>query len=473
MGGCVSQPLRVDKDSEVAAASPDGGLSSQYAEVNTPRTPFSSNPNSKQHSSFKKGSTSGSFSRAGSFGMSPSGGGSGKSMLSLSRSRSKRGSQTPAAPADASNLTVFSRKEIEAATDNFTGKILGEGGFGKVYMGWLRNPSAGENAVPVAIKRLTQQRNIKNHTGYQEWLAELVILSKFQHPNLVALIGYCAEKNEAILVYECAERGSLQGALFGAELLPWTSRLAISIDVARGLGYLHSQRIIHRDVKPSNVLLRQDMTAMVADVGLAKSGPRQNGGHVTTNVKGTSGYLDPSYCETGHLGFKSDVFSFGVVLLELVIGRPTFGSNEKANLGASSLVEWVRPHLKKSPIDLELLVDHRLKGDYPATSVRRVLLIASRCVRSDLERRPTFDEIAEALEAIQKQELTGVDVIAAEAKAEEEAAEAEARKIPLLSETPSPLPDGLASKMGALAEGQDEDSEEEEVFEWRMKGRRL
>ncbi|CAI9271692.1 unnamed protein product [Lactuca saligna] len=218
---------------------------------------------------------------------------------------------------------------IESATNNFSvDHLIGEGGFGKVYKGELLL-SKGQTIV--AIKRL--DRNMGQ--GDSEFWKEVIMLSIYKHPNIVSLLGYCDENDEKILVYEFASNKSLDLHL-GNKDLTWVPRLKICIQVARGLAYLHNpagtqQRVLHRDIKSSNILLDENWNARIADLGLSKFGPANQPYTfvISNNIAGTIGYCDPQYLGTGILTKESDVYSFGVVLFEVLCGRLCLGQNDK------------------------------------------------------------------------------------------------------------------------------------------------
>ncbi|MBA0844463.1 hypothetical protein Goarm_001559, partial [Gossypium armourianum] len=218
----------------------------------------------------------------------------------------------------ANNLAQsFTFEELATATGNFRSDcFLGEGGFGKVYKGFLDKT----NQV-VAIKQL--DRN--GAQGIREFVVEVLTLSMAEHPNLVKLIGFCAEGDQRLLVYEYMPLGSLENHLYelpaSQKPLDWNTRMKIAAGAARGLEYLHEKMkppVIYRDLKCSNILLGEGYHPKLSDFGLAKVGPIGDKTHVSTRVMGTYGYCAPDYAMTGQLTFKSDIYSFGVVLLELI-----------------------------------------------------------------------------------------------------------------------------------------------------------
>ncbi|ESW04146.1 hypothetical protein PHAVU_011G070500 [Phaseolus vulgaris] len=231
----------------------------------------------------------------------------------------------------------FSFNELEAATGNFTADcFLGEGGFGKVYKGHLERI----NQV-VAIKQLDPN----GLQGIREFAVEVLTLSLADHPNLVKLIGFCAEGEQRLLVYEFMPLGSLENHLLdlrpGSKPLDWNTRMKIAAGAARGLEYLHDKMkppVIYRDLKCSNILLGEGFHPKLSDFGLAKVGPSGDKTHVSTRVMGTYGYCAPDYAMTGQLTFKSDIYSFGVVLLELITGRKAIDHMKPAK--EQNLVAW-------------------------------------------------------------------------------------------------------------------------------------
>ncbi|KAM0919760.1 hypothetical protein ACQ4PT_007930 [Festuca glaucescens] len=307
---------------------------------------------------------------------------------------------------DAPKLRVFTLAELRAVTRGFKPEmVLGEGGFGRVYKGWADerslNPAKSSAGVVVAVKKL----NHESVQGLQEWQSEVNFLGRLQHPNLVKLLGYCGEDRELLLVYEFMPKGSLENHLFrrGAafEPLTWETRLKIAIGAARGLAFLHSPetQIIYRDFKASNILLDADFGPKLSDFGLAKSGPSAGRSHVTTRIIGTYGYAAPEYVATGHLYVKSDVYGFGVVLLELLTGLRAHDTNRPSH--QVNLVEWARPYIAAGGRKLTGLMDQRLAGQYPPKAAVSAARLAYNCLCGDPKSRPSMDEVLAKLEEIE------------------------------------------------------------------------
>ncbi|XP_050216756.1 receptor-like serine/threonine-protein kinase ALE2 isoform X2 [Mercurialis annua] len=290
---------------------------------------------------------------------------------------------------------TFSASEIENATKNFdASRIIGEGGFGLVYSGIL------EDGTKVAVKVLKRDDN----QGGREFLAEVEMLSRLHHRNLVKLIGICTEERSRCLVYELIPNGSVESHLHGADEksvpLDWDTRIKIALGAARGLAYLHedsSPRVIHRDFKASNILLENDFTPKVSDFGLARTAMDEEHRHISTRVMGTFGYVAPEYAMTGHLLVKSDVYSYGVVLLELLSGRKPVDMSQPP--GQENLVAWARP-LLTSREGLEIMTDPSLGPDVPFDSVAKVAAIASMCVQPEVSHRPFMGEVVQALKLV-------------------------------------------------------------------------
>ncbi|KAK2976078.1 hypothetical protein RJ640_003060 [Escallonia rubra] len=285
------------------------------------------------------------------------------------------------------------------------------GGFGKVYKGMIDN-----GASTVAIKRL----NSLSKQGAPEFWTEIEMLSKFRHCNLVSLIGYCDDRHEMALVYEYMLHGTLDDHLHkldksGNAPLSWAQRLKICIGAARGLDYLHTgtslqHRVIHRDVKSSNILLDENWAAKISDFGLSKLGPaNQSFSHVNTDVKGTPGYLDPQYFLTCQLTRKSDVYAFGVVLFEVLSGRPAV--DPRLNEEQMGLASWAKRCVKREKVDQ--IIDPYLKEEQLSSkSLRKFVKIADQCLCRNPEERPTMGEVLVCLEfALKLQESSSSSIV--------------------------------------------------------------
>ncbi|CAL9112723.1 unnamed protein product [Musa textilis] len=306
---------------------------------------------------------------------------------------------------EAPNLRIFSFAELRTATRNFKPEmVLGEGGFGRVYKGCMEektlNPAKSGVGMVVAVKKL----NPESMQGLEEWQSEVNFLGRLSHPSLVKLMGYCWEEKELLLVYEYMPKGSLENHLFrrGAafEPLSWSIRLKIAIGAARGLAFLHSseKQVIYRDFKASNILLDANYNAKLSDFGLAKHGPTGSDSHVTTRVMGTYGYAAPEYVATGHLYVKSDVYGFGVVLLEMLSGQRTLDPNRPS--GQHNLVDWARPMLADRR-KLARLMDPRLEGQYSSKGALQAAQLTLRCLAGDPKSRPSMKEVVETLEHVE------------------------------------------------------------------------
>eukprot|EP00256_Glycine_max_P048299 XP_006602383.1 proline-rich receptor-like protein kinase PERK12 isoform X2 [Glycine max] len=288
---------------------------------------------------------------------------------------------------------VFTYEMVMEMTNAFsTQNVIGEGGFGCVYKGWL------PDGKTVAVKQL----KAGSGQGEREFKAEVEIISRVHHRHLVALVGYCICEQQRILIYEYVPNGTLHHHLHesGMPVLDWAKRLKIAIGAAKGLAYLHedcSQKIIHRDIKSANILLDNAYEAQVADFGLARLADAANT-HVSTRVMGTFGYMAPEYATSGKLTDRSDVFSFGVVLLELVTGRKPVDQTQP--LGDESLVEWARPLLLRAieTRDFSDLTDPRLKKHFVESEMFRMIEAAAACVRHSALRRPRMVQVVRALD---------------------------------------------------------------------------
>ncbi|KAG6720811.1 hypothetical protein I3842_03G080200 [Carya illinoinensis] len=290
----------------------------------------------------------------------------------------------------------FSIVEIKAATNNFDRRlVIGAGGFGNVYKGYV---DSGSTAV--AIKRL----NPSSKQETREFWTEIHMLSQLRHVNLVALIGYCDDQDEMILVYEYMARGTLRSHLYGNDnpTLTWKQRVQICIGAAHGLNYLHTSAknmIIHRDVKSANILLDLSLLAKVSDFGLSKLGPTSmSQTHVSTVVKGSLGYVDPEYYRRQKLTEKSDVYSFGVVLFEVLCARPALMPSlpkEQVNLA-----QWARKCYHNGT--LEQIVDPSLRGEIAYDCLNKFGEVAETCTRDRGIERPTMRDVVWALQFVLK-----------------------------------------------------------------------
>ncbi|KAL6657271.1 hypothetical protein ACP70R_005051 [Stipagrostis hirtigluma subsp. patula] len=294
---------------------------------------------------------------------------------------------------------TFTFRELAAATKNFRADcLLGEGGFGRVYKGYLESV----NQV-VAIKQL--DRN--GLQGNREFLVEVLMLSLLHHPNLVSLIGYCADGDQRLLVYEYMPLGSLEDHLHDPSpdkpRLDWNTRMKIAAGAAKGLEYLHDKAnppVIYRDLKCSNILLGEGYHPKLSDFGLAKLGPVGDKTHVSTRVMGTYGYCAPEYAMTGQLTLKSDIYSFGVVLLEIITGRRAIDNTRAA--GEQNLVAWARP-LFKDRRKFPLMADPALEGRYPSRGLYQALAVAAMCVQEQPTLRPLIGDVVTALSYLASQ----------------------------------------------------------------------
>ncbi|KAL6203264.1 hypothetical protein ACLB2K_026966 [Fragaria x ananassa] len=299
----------------------------------------------------------------------------------------------------ANDLRVFAFTELKSASRGFSRALLiGEGGFGCVYRGIVNDDGAKMD-------------------GHKEWINEVNFLGVVKHPNLVKLVGYCAEDDERgiqrLLVYELMHNRSLEDHLLVRcpSPLPWMTRLKIAQDAARGLAYLHEEmdfQLIFRDFKPSNVLLDEDFNAKLSDFGLARQGPLEGMTHVSTAVVGTVGYAAPEYVQTGKLTAKSDVWSFGVVLYELITGRRAMERNLPRS--EQKLLEWVRPYASDSK-KFHLIVDPRLEGQYCIKSAQKLASLANKCLSKQPKSRPKMSDVVGILGAIIDEQTSQDEVV--------------------------------------------------------------
>ncbi|GAV60068.1 Pkinase domain-containing protein/LRRNT_2 domain-containing protein/LRR_8 domain-containing protein [Cephalotus follicularis] len=287
------------------------------------------------------------------------------------------------------NLRRFQFRELQVATNNFSSKrILGKGGFGNVYKGIFQD---GTN---VAVKRLKDGNAIGGEIQFQ---TEVEMISLAVHRNLLRLYGFCITPTEKLLVYPYMSNGSVASRLKGKPVLDWGTRKRIALGAARGLLYLHEQcdpKIIHRDVKAANILLDDYFEAVVGDFGLAKLLDHQDS-HVTTAVRGTVGHIAPEYLSTGQSSEKTDVFGFGILLLELITGQRALEFSKAANQ-KGAMLDWVKKlHQEKK---LELLVDKDLKNNYDRIELEEMVQVALLCTQYLPGFRPKMSEVVRMLE---------------------------------------------------------------------------
>ncbi|XP_030926541.1 serine/threonine-protein kinase PCRK1-like [Quercus lobata] len=297
-----------------------------------------------------------------------------------------------------SNLRVFAMSELRSVTRNFSRSVMiGEGGFGCVYKGVIKSAEDPSTKIEVAVKQLGK----RGMQGHKEWVTEVNVLGVVEHPNLVKLVGYCAEDDERgiqrLLIYEYMPNRSVEHHLSTRAEIPlsWAMRLKVAQDAARGLTYLHEEmefQIIFRDFKSSNILLDEQWNAKLSDFGLARLGPSEGLTHVSTAVVGTMGYAAPEYVQTGRLTSKSDVWSYGVFLYELITGRRPLDRNRPRS--EQKLLEWVKPFLSDVK-KFHQILDPRLEGNYPLKAAQKLAIVANRCLVRNPKSRPKMSEVLE------------------------------------------------------------------------------
>lgn len=288
-------------------------------------------------------------------------------------------------------IQVFTYKELESATDRFSASnVIGNGSFGVVYRGVLKD------CIMAAVKRL----HMNGKQGERAFRIEVDLLSRLHSPYLVEMLGYCADQHHRLLIFEFMPNGSLHHYLHHSNqsrMLNWGTRLRIALDCARALEFLHehtSPSVIHRDFKSSNVLLDHNFRAKVSDFGLAKMGSDKVNGLISTRVLGTTGYLAPEYVSTGKLTTKSDVYSYGVVLLELLTGRVPIDTNRPP--GEHVLVSWALPRLTNRQKIVEM-VDPTFQGQFSKKDLIQVAAIAAMCVQAEADYRPLMTDVVQSL----------------------------------------------------------------------------
>ncbi|XP_028761862.1 protein NSP-INTERACTING KINASE 1-like [Neltuma alba] len=287
------------------------------------------------------------------------------------------------------NLKKFNFRELQAATNNFSGKnLIGKGGFGNVYKGYLSDGSI------IAVKRLKDGNAIGGEIQFQ---TEVEMISLAVHRNLLRLYGFCMTATERLLVYPYMSNGSVASRLKAKPVLDWGTRKRIALGAARGLLYLHEQcdpKIIHRDVKAANILLDDDCEAVVGDFGLAKLLDHHES-HVTTAVRGTVGHIAPEYLSTGQSSEKTDVFGFGILLLELISGQRALEFGKAVNQ-KGAILDWVKKvHQDKK---LDLLIDKDLKNNYDKIELEEIVQVALLCTQYLPSHRPKMSEVVRMLE---------------------------------------------------------------------------
>lgn len=294
---------------------------------------------------------------------------------------------------------VISIQVLKNVTNNFSDEnVLGRGGFGTVYKGELHD------GTKIAVKRM--ESGVVTEKGLDEFKSEIAVLTKVRHRHLVGLLGYCLDGNERLLVYEYMPQGTLSRFLFhwkeeGLKPLEWSKRLTIALDVARGVEYLHGlahQSFIHRDLKPSNILLGDDMRAKVADFGLVRLAP-DGKASVVTRLAGTFGYLAPEYAVTGRVTTKIDVFSFGVILMEMITGRKALDETQQEE--SVHLVTWFRRmHINKETFRKAIDPTLNLDDEETLASVGTVSELAGHCCAREPSQRPDMGHAVNVLSSL-------------------------------------------------------------------------
>ncbi|XP_028806577.1 putative leucine-rich repeat receptor-like serine/threonine-protein kinase At2g19230, partial [Neltuma alba] len=281
----------------------------------------------------------------------------------------------------------FSYLQVLRITNNFK-TIIGEGGFGKVYLGTL------EDDTQVAVKLLSPS----SKQGYKEFESEVQLLAVIHHRNLVSLVGYCHENDIKALIYEYMDNGDLGQLLSekNSNVLKWNERLQVANDAAKGLEYLHNgckNPIIHRDLKPSNILLNKYKLAKIADFGLSRAFTNERDSHLSTQPAGTPGYIDPEFQRSGNLNKKSDIYSFGMILLQLITGHPPI---KKGPENVSFILDWVHPKIECG--DIEGIVDPTLAGEFGVTSAWKAVEVAMACILPTPTLRPEISYVLQELQ---------------------------------------------------------------------------
>ncbi|GBG87387.1 hypothetical protein CBR_g45444 [Chara braunii] len=289
--------------------------------------------------------------------------------------------------------TAYTLEEIRQFTNNFELK-LGEGSYGRVFLGTLHN------GRKTAVKQLDASSQSDS-----DLLAQISIISRLKHDNVIEMLGYCVQGSHRYLSFEYAPKGSLYDMLHGRKgvkgaqpgpPLPWMARVQIALGAAKGLEYLHGKHpdpVIHRDVKSSNIMLMEDMTCKLGDFNPSQQAPDVAPRLHSTRVLGTFGYHAPEYAMTGQLTAKSDVYSFGVVMLELLTGRKPV--DHTMPRGQQSLVTWAVPRLTEDKV--KQCVDPRIKGEWELKSVSKFAQLTGLCVQYEADARPPISRVVKAL----------------------------------------------------------------------------
>ncbi|XVF23593.1 hypothetical protein REPUB_Repub13aG0052500 [Reevesia pubescens] len=297
-----------------------------------------------------------------------------------------------------SNLREFTFLELKTATKNFNRSLMiGERGFGSVYRGVIQSIEDPYKKIDIAVKQLSRR-------GLQ--VTEVNVLGIVEDQNLVKLMGYCAEDDErgieSLLIYEYMPNRSVQDHLSSRfqTTLPWATRMKIAQDATRGLAYIHKGmnfQIIFKDFKSSNILLDEHWNAKLSDFGLARLGPSDGLSHVSTAVVRTIGYAALEYVQTGRLTAKSDVWSYGVFIYELITGRCPLDRNRPK--GEQKLLEWVRSHISDIK-KFRLILDPRLKWKYSLMSAHKLAAVANKYLARQAKLHPKISEVLEMVNRI-------------------------------------------------------------------------
>ncbi|CAL5369755.1 unnamed protein product [Camellia sinensis] len=326
--------------------------------------------------------------------VSPSNSGKGSNYLSKSSQHSWWSPQSKDRFASASGIPRYSYKDIQKATQNFT-TILGQGSFGPVYKATMA--IGGVVAVKVLASNSKQ--------GEKEFQTEVSLLGRLHHRNLVNLVGYCVDKGQHMLIYEFMSNGSLARLLYSQEerVLSWEERLQIALDISHGIEYLHDGAVppvIHRDLKSANILLDRSMRAKVADFGLSKEEEFEGR---NSGLKGTYGYIDPTYISTNKFTMKSDIYSFGIILFELITAiHPQQNLTEYVNLASMS------------PDGVDEILDKRLVGECNIVEARGLAAVAHKCLHKTPRKRPSIGEVSQAILKIKQRHKEGTTSFAGE-----------------------------------------------------------